>query len=217
MNITKGIIFDLDGTLLDSMTVWYEADQVFLRTQGVEVDFRWAEHVKAKGFWECVDYMIDTFGLTCTPEDVANGVGDVVTQKYRDEVLFKPYAKEFLQQMRKQGVRMCIVTAGLRPTAELALQRLGVLDWFEFLLSGEELGMSKMQPEIYLLAAKQLELPVQEITVFEDALHCVRTAKSAGFPVVGVEEATLSETDRAAVQREADCYIRSFQELLTNS
>lgn len=210
----KGIIFDLDGTLLDSMPAWDHVGYDFLCSQGVTPEVNIDDEVKTFSFQECADYFIREFGLSCTSEDVRNGIVAIVERRYRNEIPLKPYVKEFLEQARRDGIRLCIATATNRVLAESALKRLGVWEYFEFLITCDDVGVGKTNPVIYQTACKKLGTEVKNTVVFEDALHCAQTAKAAGFYVVAVHENTLSEEDRQQIRMVADRYIISYKELL---
>ena len=210
----KGIIFDLDGTLLDSMPAWEHVGYEFLCSQGIVPQVNVDELVKTFSFQECSDYFIREFGLTCTPDEVCDGITSIIWHCYHDEVPLKPYVREFLEQVHSNGIRLCIATATSRALAECALERLGVWDYFEFLVTCDDVGAGKTDPLIYLSACERLGTSVADTVVFEDALHCAKTAKKAGFRVVAVHEDTLSEEDAKQIRLVADRYINDYQELL---
>lgn len=210
----KGIIFDLDGTLLDSMPAWEHVGYDFLCSQGVIPQIDVDEAVKTFSFQECSDYFIREFGLSCTPEEVRSGVTSIVQRRYRDEVPLKPHAREFLEQVHSDGIRLCIATATNRVLAECALERLGVWHYFDFLMTCDDVGAGKTNPVIYQAACRKLGASVADTVVFEDALHCAQTAKKAGFRVVAVHEDTLSEEDREQIRLVADRYVVDYLELL---
>ena len=172
-------IFDMDGTLVDSMGYWQELGREYLVSKGVTGDME-----------EVLDRMkpmtIEAFGLPGTPESVAKEITDVMAEHYRTDVSMKAGVKEYLEEQKRMGVRMCIASATAEDLMEICLRRLGLRDYFEFLLSCETIGQGKTRPDVYLAAMERLGATVENVTVYEDAKYAVRTAKDAGFHVVGI-------------------------------
>ena len=125
-----------------------------------------------------------------------------------------PFVLDFLAKMRDMGIKMCIATATDTWEARPALERTGIWAYMEFALCCTDVGAQKDKPDIYLRAAEKLGLDAAEAVVFEDAAYCVKTAKSAGFRVVGVKDHTASPEDIGQVRQQADRFIESYAELL---
>lgn len=119
---------------------------------------------------------------------MAEEISALMAEHYRSDVPVKPGVRDYLEQQRQLGVRMCVASATAEDLMELCLRRLGLRDYFEFLLSCETVGQGKTRPDVYLAAAERLGAPVEAVTVYEDAKYAVRTAKAAGFHVVGVHD-----------------------------
>lgn len=212
----NGIIFDLDGTILDSMPAWENIDREFLAEHDIPAPDGLSERMKTLGFVESASYLVKAFNLPLKPEQVMQRIRELVDRKYRFEIGLKPFVEEFLEEQKNLGTALCVATATFLPLAEVALERLGIAHYFKFAISCAEVGSGKDEPEIYLKAADRLGLPVHEIAVFEDALHCIKTAKTAGFRVVAVYDRS-SEFDKAKILPLCDKYIESYEELLCKS
>lgn len=184
-------IFDMDGTLVDSMVYWQRLGQEYLASRGVTegVD-QVLERIKAMTMVESSALFIDTFGLQGTPESVEAEMNAVMDEHYRSDIPLKPGAAEYLTALKERGTRMCVATATPEPLARACLERLGVLEDFRFLLSCDEVGAGKDRPDVFLEAARRMGAAPAETAAFEDALFAVQTAKSAGFYTVGVYEAS---------------------------
>lgn len=206
-------IFDLDGTLLDSMQAWEDVGPAFLRQQGIVPPADLNTRFRVMSFAESAAYMVQTFSLPHTAESVMAHIYGAVADKYRHTLPLKPYAADYIRMRRSQGIPMCVATATNGDLARAALERCGILDAFAFVLSCDEVGVGKDDPAIFLQAAARLGVPVPDCCVYEDSLHCVKTAKSAGFPVVGVYD-DASADDRAEMERMADRYVPSLGALL---
>lgn len=150
-----GAIFDLDGTLTDSMYIWNEAPKALVRQFGGEPPEDLAEDIKEMGRREASEYMVARFSLPCTPEQVMDGVNDLVTDEYRDKVPMKPGADILLERLAALGVPCGIATASEAFQARDAMVRLGLWKHFLFAFSSLQYG-SKSRPDVYFAAARSL-------------------------------------------------------------
>ena len=178
----EGAIFDLDGTLTDSMYIWNEAPKALVRKFGGEPPEDLARDIREMGRREASEYMVDTFCLPCTPEQVMEGVNALVTGEYRDRVPMKTGADTLLERLGALGVPCGIATASEAFQARDAMVRLGLWKHFLFAFSSLQYG-PKTGPDLYRAAARSLGSAPERTVVFEDALHAARSAKRAGFPL----------------------------------
>lgn len=205
----KGIIFDADGTLLDSMPIWHEVSLRYLERRGLQAPPGLADIVFTMTLAEGCAYIKELYGITDTVEEMSADILSEIRNFYFYEAPLKPGVRGFIRELHARHIPMVIATAGLRETLEGALRRLDMLKYFTGLFFCTELSTSKREPLIYEHAARHLGAEPSELCVFEDALYAVRTAKSAGFRVVGV--ADESQTDeRCEIIKTADMF---FDEL----
>ncbi len=177
-------IFDMDGTLIDSMIFWKNLASEYLSSKGVtQIPTHILERIKPMTMSESAALFQQEFGLSGDPEAEMNAMMDA---HYKSDIPLKSGVKEYLQMLRSRGVRMCVASATAEPLMEACLKRLGVRDCFDFLLSCETVGAGKRSPLVYQESAKRLNADPAEIAVYEDALYAVQTAKDAGYYVVGV-------------------------------
>jgi HAD superfamily hydrolase (TIGR01509 family) len=180
----KFAIFDMDGTLIDSMVFWKNLASEYLSSRGVkQIPEDILERIKPMTMSESAALFQREFGLAGDPETEMNAMMDA---HYRNDIPLKSGVREYLQMLHKKGVRMCVASATAEHLMEACLKRLGVRDCFEFLLSCETVGAGKRSPLVYHVSAERLGAVSREIAVYEDALYAVQTAKTAGFYVVGV-------------------------------
>lgn len=206
----QGAIFDMDGTLLDSMYVWETVGADYLRSRGVEPPAGLRETLRPMSLRQAAEHLRAAFGLTEPAEEIMRGVNERVAEGYRRRFVCKPYIPELLERLRRQGVRMCVATATDRPLAEAALQRNGILEYFSFLLTCTEVGVGKDSPLFFRKALVQLGTDKPNTFVFEDALYALQTAKADGFPVVGVYDPS-ADGQRADILRLSDVYLPSYE------
>ena len=181
----KGAIFDLDGTLVDSMYIWDWVPGALIRKLGGNPPDDLPQVLTELSREEAAEYLINRFHLTQTPEEIIQAVNDLVSVEYRDKVPMKPGADVLLERLHQAGIPCGIATASEAFQAQEAMERLGLWHYFKFAISCGEFG-SKSRPDIYLEATRRLGGEPGEILVFEDALHAARTAKEAGFLLAGV-------------------------------
>ena len=182
----KYAIFDMDGTLIDSMVFWKNLATEYLTSKGIlQIPADILEQIKPMTMSESAALFRRDFGLS---GDVEAQMNEMMEDHYRNDIPLKPGVREYLENLHRQGVRMCVASATAEHLMESCLIRLGVRAYFEFLLSCETVGAGKRSPLVYHEAARRLGAAPREIAVYEDALYAVQTAKEAGFYVAGVHD-----------------------------
>ena len=188
MHELKGAIFDMDGTLLDSMPVWKRLTQGYLKQFGVHITDQ--DYAVTEGFSQpqVAQYFADRYPELPDAQSLMDGMDRLISARY--EAIAKPKERvlDFLEGLRRRGVKMAIATLTARRHAEKALRDRDMLDYFEFMLTIEDVGISKREPDIYLQSAARMGLEPAECTVFEDAPYACATARRAGFRVCGMVE-----------------------------
>ena len=207
----RAAIFDLDGTLLDSMGVWDEVDAEFLGRRGVDVPDDYADAVAAMRFDQVVEYTIARFGLDDTPEGMMAELDGMARVAYATTVRPKPGAVEYLRALRAHGVRLAVATSLPPSLRDPAMEHAGIRSLFDAVASVDDVGdVGKEEPDVYLLAARLLGVEPSDCVVFEDLLTAVRSARRAGMGVWGVYDDS-SAGDWATIRREADGTVRDWR------
>lgn len=207
----RGAIFDLDGTLLDSMAWWESFASAYVKELGLTPLPGLDEKVKTLTLVQSAELLREQYGVTSSIAEILKEIDHRADRFYREQVLLKKGAFSFLHALHEHGVKLCVATASNRGPAQAALERNGVLDLFEGILTCTEEGIGKDQPDIYEKAVQALGVPKEETFVFEDALHAIQTAKQAGFLVVGVYDACFPK-EQEEIQKLADYYINMEEE-----
>lgn len=207
----RGIIFDLDGTLVDSMALWSAVDRKFLNSFGKEPKDSLEEAIKTMSFTESLVFIKEDYDIPISVEEMANVFHHLVGDAYRYEVPPKAGVRDFIDYCRKRGIRMAVATANSEELTAAALERLEVMPCIDFILTCNDVGVNKNSPEIYREACRRMGLKSENVVVFEDALHCVVTAKSAGFSVVAVADES-AKAEEELLRLQADYYITDYKE-----
>ncbi len=187
-NTLQGVIFDLDGTLLDSTGMWRQVDGRLMAHYGKEVPPDLSETVQRMSIEEFSQFFVEEFDLPVTPEQIAQQVADMVAEEYREKLQLKPHVPEILDWLDQQNIPYGVATATYGELAEAALRRLHVWERLRFLLTEQNAGAPKTQPRIFQLAAQKLHLGRRQIAVVEDSLHALEGAKNGGFFTIGIAD-----------------------------
>lgn len=207
----KGAIFDLDGTLFDSMFIWDTIGEIYLRSIGYEPKGNLNQTFKTMSLYDAACYYKSEYGVTLSVEELMDGVNAMVEKYYRYEVPLKDGVAEFLEVLHQKGVKMCIATATDKYLVEAALKRCGIDKYFSEIFTCTSVGHSKSEPIIYREALRHFGTEKSETFVFEDAIYAVKTAKKDGFTVVGVYDS--HEECYEEVKVLSDYYITDYTDI----
>lgn len=206
----KGAIFDVDGTLLNSMCIWENVGEKYLRSIGIEPDKNLREKVKEFSLYQTACYFKSEYGVTLSTDEIMNGINKLIEDFYLSTAELKDGVAEFLKELNEQNVKMCVATATEKYLVENALKRCGVLDYFSEIFTCNIVGHGKDEPIIYREAAKHLNVAKKDIIIFEDAFYAIKTAKADGFTVAAVYDS--SETKENEIKAISDFYFSDFSD-----
>ena len=209
----KAVLFDMDGTLADSMWIWRAIDVEFLGRYGIELPERLQEDIEGMSFSETARYFRETFNLRETEEEIKAIWNEMAYEKYRDEVPLKPGARDFIYWLKDQGFRTAICTSNSRELIDVAVEARGLAQGIDYVVTACEVQAGKPAPDIYLRAAKELAVVPAACLVFEDIPAGILAGKRAGMSVCAVED-EYSAYCMEEKRRLSDFVIRDFTELL---
>lgn len=204
-------IFDMDGTLVDSMPAWNTLGADFLREQGITPPEDLHEQTARLTMLECGEFA-RKLGVSGTAEEIAQALTAKMERQYRETIPAREGVQAYLARCQGAGVRMCVATATDRTLAEQCLARLGLLEYFAFVVSCEDIGKTKTSPEIYQIAAGHLGAQPGQTVVFEDVLYPAQTAKRAGFRVVGVYDPASGEANAQALRAHCERFVEDWRD-----
>ena len=182
----EGAVFDLDGTLLDSSWVWEKVDEKFLGDRGFQVPDDYVDEISPLGAERAAVYTIERFGLNEDKDDIVREWIEMAKKEYATEVVCKPYAKEFLEELQKLNIKMAVATSSDRELFMKTLEREGILKYFQKIVTVDEVERGKGYPDIYEEAARRIKVNPHTCLVFEDILAGVTGASLGEFNVVAV-------------------------------
>ncbi len=207
------MIFDMDGTLVDSMPYWENLADSFLTRHGLSpVPAPIQQQIKTLTVTQSAELFVQHFGLQQTPQQTAQEMEQQMQAHYARDIPLKPGVRRYLAQLHAAGVQMCVASATAEPLVRLCLSRLGVAEYFSFFLSCETVGAGKNSPAVYFAATEKWGISPAQAAVYEDALYAAQTAKQAGFYVVGIYEKS-AQTDWPALEELADETITDYEKI----
>lgn len=209
----RGIIFDLDGTMVDSMWMWREIDMEFMRENHLSYHEGLERDIEGMSFRETANYFVDTYSLTQSIEELMGIWVDMAMDKYMHEVPVKPGLPAFLQEMKRRGIRMGIATSNDRGLLDAAADAHGFYDYIDEVLTANEVARGKPAPDVFLAVAEKLRVLPQECLVFEDIPQGIRAGLAAGMRVCAVAD-EYSQAQQEEKRALAHYYIDSYEQVL---
>ena len=202
-------IFDLDGTLFDSMGIWNKIDIDFLSRRSLVPDSDYMEKIGAMTETEIALYTIKTYSLSDTPEELIKEWNDMAIYEYTHNIPLKPHAFEYIKKLKSQGIKLASATSSNRALYEPAMKRNGIFDFFDLVTSANHISISKTSPLFYKRISDMLGVKAERCIVFEDVLTAARSAKNAGMAVCGVFDEAARQNEKS-LRSLSDFFIYSF-------
>ncbi|GHU49617.1 hypothetical protein FACS1894127_3280 [Clostridia bacterium] len=208
----KGAIFDMDGTLLDSMFIWDNIAAQYLIDRGIQPEEKINEKFRSMSLTQAAQYYEERYDLKESVAEIESGINKMVENFYFNEVEPKDGVPELLGELASLGIRMCVATATDKRLAEAAIRRCGFSEYFVSIITCGEMGSGKDNPEIFYEALRRLGTDKKSTPVFEDADHALATARGAGFSTIGIYDKSY-EDFQDDIEANSSLYIKSFRDL----
>ncbi|MCD8379491.1 MAG: HAD family phosphatase [Lachnospiraceae bacterium] len=209
----KACLFDMDGTLLDSMYVWETVDEHFFGFFGREVPPNLQQEIGGMSFTETADYIRNQYQISMTGEEIRDVWNRLASEEYAQHVCFKPGALAFLQYIKELGLKTAICTSNSRELLKAADSHLNLSRYIDVFVTACEVKRGKPFPDVYLAAAQKLKVLPEECLCFEDILPGVQAGLNAGMQVCAVEDQHAA-LDRSLIKEAAQLYISDYHTLL---
>lgn len=184
----QAIFFDLDGSLVDSMWIWGSIDDDYLGGFGIERPADLQSQIEGMSVVETALYFKQRFDLTGSVEDIIGIWNDMALDKYTNEVFVKEGGLEFLDHCRSRNIKLGVCSSNSRKLLDTVLKKRGIYDYFDVIISGEDVKKGKPDPECYLTAAKRVNVDPRNCLVFEDLVRGIEAGKAAGMTTCAVED-----------------------------
>ena len=209
----RAVIFDLDGSLVDSMWIWKRIDIEYLGRYGINLPEDLQREIEGMSFSETAVYFKERFQLQESLEEIKETWNEMAYEKYTKEVPLKKGAVELLQFCQKKGILMGIATSNSRHLVESTVSALGISPYFQYIATSCDVSKGKPAPDVYLLVAEKLGVNPKECLVFEDIVMGIKAGKSAGMEVCAIED-EYSLYQKEEKIKLADYYIKDFSEII---
>ena len=205
----KAVIFDLDGTLVDSMWMWRAIDIEYLGKFGISLPKTLQKDIEGMSFSETAVYFKETFQIPDSLEEIKATWNRMAYEKYTKEVPLKTGVKEFLDYCKKNGIKLGIATSNSRELVDATLEALNIREYFDCVMTACEVTKGKPAPDIYLAVAENIGVNPKDCLVFEDIEMGILAGKSAGMEVCAVEDDfSMNQIDKK--KELADYYIKDY-------
>ena len=207
------VIFDMDGTLIDSTGIWHEIDKAFFNKRNMELPKDYAQHIVHLGLTQAAVYTKETYHLPESIQDIIKEWHDMSVDMYKYHVPLKEGALELLKLFKDNEIKMAIATANDEPLYRPCIERLGIGDYFDAIADVNTAKEGKQSAKIYLDLAKKMGVEPRNTLVLEDMPTCVKTAFKSSFITVAVYDNASKEYDEEKKENSI-LFINNFFELI---
>lgn len=209
----KAVIFDMDGTLVDSMNMWHDIDVIYLGRFHIPVPEDVQKGLEGMSMYQTALYFKDRFGIKDAPEKMMDDWNEMAYEAYTTTIPMKPYTMDYLEYLYQKHIPMAVATSNSRVLTDAILVSHNIGKYFSTVITGDDVTHGKPDPEVFLKAAAGLGVDPESCLVFEDLPFGIMAGKAGGMTVCAVEDTYTSEI-RSEKEALADCFIDTFSELL---
>ena len=209
----KAAVFDIDGTLIDSIEFWKNLGKNYLISQGISPRDDLNKAMETLTVMEGVSYMKEEYMIGKSELKIKEELDELLFLYYKDSAKLKPYVIEVINTLMTKNIRLAIASVIDEKLIFLLLDRYGICDFFDFIQTSENTSLSKGNEDFFRLLAERLNIKPDEIFLFEDSLHCMEAAKIAGLNIVAVGD-DYAKKDLERIIEISDIYLKDFSKLL---
>ncbi len=215
INDFDAVLFDLDGTIADSMRIWKDIDIEFLSKFNIKMPENLQNEIEGLSFYQTAVYFKETFKIDWSLEEIMDCWNKMAYEHYSGAIKLKPGTADFLKQLKSMNKKTGITTSNSRQLTEAFLKSNNADNYFDIIVTSKEVSLGKPAPDIYLHAAELLNIKPDRCLVMEDLPAGIMAGKKAGMTVCAVED-TYSIPLRDEKQKMSDFYLYDFRELKTD-
>lgn len=212
----KKLIFDVDGTILDSMHIWIEPQNKLFERYGFTLEDLPKEEkgiIEALSFEAMCQYIADEIAKDMTYEEVVDHFYDIIYTAYKDDLIAKPGNLEILKKLKDAGFSMSVASSTSFKYLEMALKRLEIFDYFDFFATPDLLDMKKSDPDYWQYSIKKHGGKPEDCVLFDDALYAIKAAKKEDIMTVGLEDFPWNENEWDYIKEEADMTLEKIADI----
>ena len=212
----KAVLFDLDGTLVDSMWMWHAIDIEYLNRFGLTPPDDLSEAIEGMSYDETAVYFKRRFNIEDSLDKIKADWKEMSREMYCTKIQLKAGVRRFLDYLKNKNIKMSICTSNSYTLAEELLKSLDIYKYFDTIVTAGMVGLGKPNPDVYLEAARLLEIPIEKCIVFEDVVQGIMAGKNAGMKTCAVED-EFSRPQRNKKRELADYYINDFNDIINGT
>ncbi len=216
LNNTQAVIFDMDGTIIDSMWVWDKIDYDYLKKRNIPCPENIKTEIQNLTYKQTALYFQEKFKLKDSLEEIMDEWLQMAIYEYKHNIFLKPGVKSFINLLKTKNIKIGLATNNSKILTEIVLKKNEIYDFFDAITTTEELNVAKNLPDIYLLTANKLNVDPKHCIVFEDILPAIKGAKAAGMKVIGVED-SYSSFEKDQIINLSDHYITHYNEFIKDA
>lgn len=216
VNFLDGAIFDVDGTILDSMSVWYDITRAFFQYHRIDISTDEIDKIQEMTLDESIPYIQQKYMPREKSDNIIREFNERLSFAYSNTIKPKRGVCEYILDLHNNGTKIAVATSGFESLCIASFKRIGIYPFIDAYAYSNEVGCNKTKPDIYLLAAERLNLKPEQCEVYEDIIAGVMSAKSAGFTVTAVADKSNAQ-DKERLIRHSDRYITGWNELLSKN
>ena len=209
----NAVIFDMDGTLIDSTGLWHEIDMLFFAKRGMELPKDYAQKIVHLGLRKAAELTRELYGVKETPDEIIHEWRQMALDMYHNDVELKPGAIALLETLKSNGLKLAIATANDAELYMPCIMRLGIGDYFDFIADVNSSKEGKNSAKIYLDLTEKMNSKPENTLVLEDMPTCIKTVYDAGFVTVAVADKASEKFDEDK-KTNSHLFINNFQELI---
>ncbi len=210
----EAVIFDLDGTLVDSNGIWEDIDKEFMAVRGLSMPENMADLIDGMSYKQVAHWFKEYFNLAETPEELMDIWNDMALKQYENDILPKKGAVEFMEYLSNKNIKISIASSNALPMINAVLKKHNMDKFVDVIITSDELGTGKDNPTVYLEAAKRLNVDPEKCMVFEDIVPGIEACNSVNMKTCAIYDSHYYSDDyEKEKERIADIYIRDFTEL----